>query len=150
MKKLLILAIISLFLISCAKQEISPENLEYKTVVLSMHDIVLEPLQSQDFFVGLKNDFSEEITFNVAAVCRTNNCENNIIVQTFPQFSLGAGKKGAFPISVLVLEKSQKGNYTIKISASEDNRTYDSDEFTVEVPKTIEEVKESALQKLFK
>jgi len=151
MKRAFLFALIlSIFLVSCAKQEIASEELEEKAVVLSMHKMVLEPLQSQDFFVGLKNELAENVTFYISAVCKTNNCNNNIIVQTFPQFALSAGKKGAFPIRVEVLENSQKGNYTVRIFVKEDNRTYDSDEFTVEVQKTIEEIKESALERIFK
>jgi len=150
MRKFFLFLLLLILLTSCVKEEISPQELEEKSVVLSMHKIVLEPLQSQDFFVGLKNEFSENMTFYVSAVCRTNNCDNNIIVQTFPLFSLGPEKSGAFPIRVEALENSQKGNYTVNIVVKQDNRTYDSDEFTIEIPRTIEEVKESALKRIFR
>ncbi|MBW2994764.1 hypothetical protein KY312_00280 [Candidatus Woesearchaeota archaeon] len=150
MKKILFLLLVLLLFASCAKQDISPEELQTKRVILSEHKLVLEPLEKHDFFVGLNNEFSKDTTFFVSAVCRTNNCDQNIIVQTFPQFSVGANKKGAFPIRVEVLENSRKGNYTIKILVKENNSTYDSDEFTVEVAKTIEEIKQSALGKLFR
>ena len=150
MKKIMIITFLLILLASCAKQEISAEELEAKKVLLSEHQLLLEPFDTYDFFVGLKNEFSKDTTFYVSAVCRTNNCDQNIIVQTFPQFSLGPGKKAAFPIRVEVLENSNKGNYTVNIIVKEDNRTYDSDEFTVEVKKTIEEIKESALGRLIK
>jgi hypothetical protein len=147
---LILMFVVVLFLTGCGQKSITSEELEGKIVVLSEHEFVLEPLQSQDFFLGLKNELQTNATFYVSAVCRTNNCDNNIVVQTFPVLTVGAGKKAAFPISLNIPEQSQKGSYTIKIDVTLNKETYGSDEFTVEVPRTIDEIKQNALKQIFK
>jgi hypothetical protein len=147
MKRIFVLLALSLILIGCEPgQELSLEALQNKTVVLSMHELKLEPLQLEDFFIGIKNEMPENATFYISAVC--SNCENNIRIQTFPIFSMGPNKTAAIPIRVEVLEQSSAGSYTVKIIVQEDNRTYDSDEVRVEVPVTIEELKESILRNI--
>jgi uncharacterized membrane protein len=149
MKKIFILLALSLLAWGC-EQRLSAESFENRTVVLSMHEITLEPLQSEDFFVGMSNEFAENATFLISAVCITNNCEGNIVVQTFPVFSLSAGQKAAFPIRVEALENIKKGEYSVKIIVKLDNRTYDSDEFTVDVPAGLEQIKKEAIQTIIR
>lgn len=139
MKKILILFMLIL-LVSCAKEDkIASTELEGKNVILSIHEFELEPDGSHDFYIGIKNNMSDDISLKLVLECKTSNCQDNLRVQTFPVIGLGFNKSGAFPIRVEALTDTEKGNYTYQIVLVQDESTYGEEEFTVEITKTMDE-----------
>jgi len=149
----IVLASFLLLLASCAKQEQKPiteESFEAGLLALSSEDIKLDAGQASDFFIGLENQLQSNATFSIQIDCISGNCENNVVVQSFPTVGLAAGKKAAFPARVIALDIAAKGSYEFNVVVSSSGSEYASGKIKVEVVKSLQEVGKEELSKMVK
>ncbi len=129
------LLIMAVILSSCSLSS----SLDKNPILLSEDRIQLDPYQSEDIFLGVKNNFKENKDFYVILECKTNDCEKNVILQTFPSIGIEKDVKGAFPLRVIIPENAEKGVYVYELVVKENGNVYGSDVLTVEVKNEVEE-----------
>ena len=127
MRKTIILAMLLLILIIIT----SCKPIEKENIFLSAHEIVLDAGQNYDLYLGIKNNFDLKKDFTLTYSC--NECNNDVIVQMFPNIGLDAQKSAAFPIRIIANEQSQNKQYEIEFIVREDSNIYGTDKLKITV-----------------
>ncbi|MBD3259020.1 hypothetical protein GF371_00130 [Candidatus Woesearchaeota archaeon] len=149
-RRMLLLAIFTSFvlIISGCGERIETEELEEKNIVLSRNLIELDRLQNEDFYLGIKNNYEKEQEFSLVIKCLTDNCENNLVLQTFPSIGIEANKNGAFPMRINALEDAQKSEYQYEFDVMKNDELYGQERLTVVVTGAVEEMKKELVQRI--
>lgn len=143
---LLSLLLISIFLVSCAG-DITPQKLQGRTILLSTPRIKLDPMQSQDIYLGVNNVFDADEKFEIVIECTIVDCNKYILAQTFPSIGISAKKMGAFPIRIMALEKAIPGQYPFQLTVKHDDTVHGTATLTVQITQELQQKKQELEQK---
>ncbi len=133
---------IALLLISaCEREPILSQDFGEKNIVLEKSSIELDPLQEEEFFVGVNNKDIIKASFSFFVSCETPNCEQHIVAQFFPTVVVEAQKKIAVPFLITATENAVAGEYRLKISVQKDAAVIGEEIVTVTVLNTVAEKK---------
>ncbi|MBW3013991.1 hypothetical protein KY335_02010 [Candidatus Woesearchaeota archaeon] len=148
MKRLIIICIIlfSIFLIGCAG-DITKQNLEGRTILLTTPKIDLDPLQSQDIYLGVNNIYETDEQFEIVIECTVIDCNNYILAQTFPSIGIAGKKMGAFPIRVMALQDAIPGLYPFQLTVKHDNTVHGTATLTVRITEELQQKKQEIEEK---
>ena len=143
---LLCLLLISIFLISCAG-DITKQKLEGRTILLSTPRISLDPLQSQDLYLGVNNIYETDEKFEITMECTVADCNKYVLAQTFPSIGISAKKMGAFPIRIIAQEEAIPGMYPFQLTVTHKNIVHGTETLTVVVTAEVEKQKQELKEK---
>ncbi|MCK4670431.1 MAG: hypothetical protein KAT43_04465 [Nanoarchaeota archaeon] len=144
---LLCLLLISIFLISCAG-DITTQKLQGRTILLGTPRIKLDPLQSQDIYLGVNNIYETDEKFEITMECTIADCNKYVLAQTFPSIGISANKMGAFPIRIMALEEAIPGMYPFQLTVKHKDAVHGTATLTVQVTAEVEKQKQELKKKL--
>ncbi|MBW3018231.1 hypothetical protein KY325_03670, partial [Candidatus Woesearchaeota archaeon] len=129
-------------------ERIQVEEFEQKNVVLSKNVIKLDRMQSEDFYLGIKNSYETKEDFSLVIKCLTDNCDGNLVLQTFPTIGIEGNKNGAFPMRVHALENAQQNEYQYELDVMKDDGVYGQERLNVVVTAAVEKMKKELVEKV--
>lgn len=150
MRKTLLIACLILaavLFVSCAG-DITKHKLQGRTILLSTPRLELDPLQSQDIYLGINNVYDRDEKFRIDIECTVVDCNEYILAQTFPHIGISAGEMGAFPIRVIAQEDALPGLYPFQLTVMHDDSLYGKAKLTVKITEELEERKEELKKRL--
>jgi len=142
-----LILVITLFLVTSCQEEIDTEQLEDEEFILNKNTFDLEKGQRTEFLIGINNKESDEMKFDFFVQCVKGNCEDNIVIQFFPNVKVKSNSKIALPLSIEVMNDADEGDYEYKLIVkkerdAENNEIFGEDTIKVNVRDVISERKE--------
>ena len=146
LQQIIILALISMLLTSCARQPIAPESFEGKTIVLEKNVLALDPAQSEEIFIGIENKEYEPEIFSFFVSCITPNCDEQIVSQFFPTVTVEPQQKIAVPFLIAARDTAIVGTYHLLIAVKKGDVLIGEETLTITMTNTVEEKKQQLLE----